>query len=63
MSDAPVLRLSTPGDREIVIARDFRAPRQRVFDAYTKPDLLRRWFGSLGGGYGRLAGLLVTLND
>lgn len=48
MSDAPVLRVSTPGDREIVIARDFRAPRQRVFDAYTKPDLLRRWFGPHG---------------
>lgn len=48
MTDTPMLRVSTPGDREIVIARDFRAPRQLVFDAYTKPDLLRRWFGPLG---------------
>ncbi len=48
MSDAPILRVSTPGDREIVIARDFRAPRQLVFDAYTKPELLRRWFGPHG---------------
>ena len=48
MSDPPVLRVSTPGELEIVVARDFRAPRQLVFDAYTKPELLRRWFGPHG---------------
>jgi uncharacterized protein YndB with AHSA1/START domain len=36
-------KLSTPGDREIQVARDFHAPRQLVFDAFTKPDLERRW--------------------
>jgi uncharacterized protein YndB with AHSA1/START domain len=38
------LKLSTPTDREIVMTREFNAPRQLVFDALTKPELLRRWF-------------------
>jgi uncharacterized protein YndB with AHSA1/START domain len=38
------LQLSTPSDREIVMTRDFKAPRALVFDAYTKPELLMRWF-------------------
>lgn len=37
------LKLTTRGDREIVITREFNAPRQVVFDAFTKPDLIRRW--------------------
>ena len=48
MTDLQGLRLTTPGDREIVMARDFAAPRERLFDAYTKPELLRRWFGPHG---------------
>ncbi|MGD0668068.1 MAG: SRPBCC family protein [Bryobacteraceae bacterium] len=36
-------KVSTPSDREIQITRDFHAPRQLVFDAFTKPDLVRRW--------------------
>ena len=39
----PKLTITTPGDREIVITRAFDAPRRLVFDAYTKPDLVRRW--------------------
>jgi uncharacterized protein YndB with AHSA1/START domain/catechol 2,3-dioxygenase-like lactoylglutathione lyase family enzyme len=34
--------------RDIVITREFAAPRQRVFDAHTKPELLTRWFGPHG---------------
>ena len=36
-------KLSTPSDREIVVERDFDAPRQLVFDAFTRPELVRRW--------------------
>ena len=36
-------KVTTPTDREILIARDFNAPRQLVFDAFTKPELVRRW--------------------
>jgi uncharacterized protein YndB with AHSA1/START domain len=37
-------------DRELVITRVFRARPQTVFDAMTKPELLRRWWAprSLG---------------
>jgi uncharacterized protein YndB with AHSA1/START domain/catechol 2,3-dioxygenase-like lactoylglutathione lyase family enzyme len=33
---------------DIVITREFAAPRQRVFAAHTEPDLLMRWFGPHG---------------
>ncbi|WP_428531825.1 SRPBCC family protein [Rhodopila sp.] len=33
---------------EFVISRVFRAPRPRVWDAWTKPDQLSRWFGPKG---------------
>ena len=37
------LSVTTPSDREIVMKRIFDAPRQMVFDAYTKPELIKRW--------------------
>lgn len=39
------LIITTPGDRQIVITRTFAAPRDLVFLCYSKPDLLRRWYG------------------
>jgi uncharacterized protein YndB with AHSA1/START domain len=48
MLDPPALRVTTPGDREIVMVRDFSAPRALVFDAWTKPHLLARWYGAHG---------------
>ena len=36
-------KVSTPTDREILVTRDFCAPRTLVFDAFTKPELVRRW--------------------
>jgi len=32
-----------PNDLEVVVIRDFRAPRVMVFDAWTKPELMTRW--------------------
>lgn len=43
MKNTGTLQVSTRGDREIVMTRDFAAPRQLVFDAFTKPELVRRW--------------------
>jgi uncharacterized protein YndB with AHSA1/START domain len=37
------LKLEAHGDREIVMTRAFDAPRQLVFEAFTRPDLLRQW--------------------
>jgi uncharacterized protein YndB with AHSA1/START domain len=37
------LKLTTRGDREIVITRAFEAPRKLIFDAFTKPELVKQW--------------------
>ena len=42
------LQVSTPTDREIAMTRVFNAPRHLVFDAFFKPELLKRWFGPRG---------------
>ena len=42
------LIVTTPTDREIVMTRVFDARRRLVFDALTKPELLKRWFGPRG---------------
>ena len=43
MSPAGTLQVTTPSDREIVMTRVLHAPRRLVFDAFTKPELVRRW--------------------
>jgi uncharacterized protein YndB with AHSA1/START domain len=49
MTHPATLQVTTPSDREILITRDFNAPRRLVFDAHTKPELVRRWmFGPDG---------------
>lgn len=40
--------LTTPGDREIHVERVFDAPRERVFAAYTDPELIPQWWGQRG---------------
>ena len=42
------LQVTTPSDREIAMTRVFDAPRSLVFDAWTKPELLKRWLGVFG---------------
>lgn len=37
------LQITLPSDREILFVREFRAPRQLVWDCHTKPELLKRW--------------------
>jgi uncharacterized protein YndB with AHSA1/START domain len=37
------LKITTAGDREVVMTRVFAAPRKLVFDAHTKPELVKRW--------------------
>jgi uncharacterized protein YndB with AHSA1/START domain len=48
MLNTGTLQVSLPTDREIVLTRVFEAPRRLVFDAMTKPELLKRWFGPRG---------------
>jgi uncharacterized protein YndB with AHSA1/START domain len=44
-------RVTTPSDVEIRMTRLFAAPRQLVFEAMTKPEHVKRWWGRLGEGY------------
>ena len=43
MTNPGNLKLAIRGDREIVITRAFDAPRKLVFDAFTKPELVKQW--------------------
>lgn len=44
------LQLTKPSDREFQIKRMFAVPRERVFAAFTEPELLKRWFIGKPGG-------------
>src|SRR5690349_15490768 len=48
MTNTGTLQVATPTSREIVMTRVFDAPRRLVFDAFSKPELLKRWFGPRG---------------
>lgn len=48
MKNTGMLAVATPTPKQIVLTRVFNAPRILVFDAFTKPELLRRWFGPRG---------------
>ncbi|HEX6598590.1 MAG TPA: SRPBCC family protein [Gemmatimonadaceae bacterium] len=37
--------VTSPSDREVRVTRRFNAPRQLVWDAHTKPELVARWQG------------------
>jgi uncharacterized protein YndB with AHSA1/START domain len=39
-------RVELPSDREIVITRSFDAPARLVFDVWTTPEHVRRWWSS-----------------
>ena len=39
------LIVTTPSDLEIVLSRTFDAPRALVFEAFTKPEHVRQWYG------------------
>jgi uncharacterized protein YndB with AHSA1/START domain len=48
MSKTNVTSVHTPTDREIVITRTFDAPRELVWEAWTKPEHLAQWWGPRG---------------
>jgi uncharacterized protein YndB with AHSA1/START domain len=43
MNNMGSFKLTTRGDQEIVLTRDFDAPRRMVFGALTKPELVKQW--------------------
>ena len=43
--------VTLPTDEQILITREFDAPRQLVYKAWTTPELVKRWWS---GGYGEV---------
>jgi uncharacterized protein YndB with AHSA1/START domain len=43
--------VTTPADQEIRMTRLFDAPPELVFEAMTRPEHVRQWWGRLGDGY------------
>ena len=46
--DTRVSTAAEAGERELVITRVLDAPRRRVFQAWTEPDRVARWWGPQG---------------
>jgi uncharacterized protein YndB with AHSA1/START domain len=42
-------KLTLPTDEEILITREFDAPRHLVYKAWTTPELVKRWWSGGGG--------------
>lgn len=49
MTRTAQLRVEAHGDRELVMTRDFDAPRHLVYQALTTPALVKRWLGVMNG--------------
>jgi uncharacterized protein YndB with AHSA1/START domain len=49
--NSDTFNVTTPSDREIRITRLFDAPRELVWEAMSKPEHIKQWWGCLGEGY------------
>ncbi len=47
-NNTSTLTLTLPSDREIVLTREFDAPRHLVFEAFSKPAHMAHWWGKKG---------------
>lgn len=48
MKSLETFTVTTPTDREILLTRDFGAPRAVVFEAWTKAEHVRQWWDPTG---------------
>lgn len=51
MANSDSFQVTTPSDREVQMTRLFNASRERVFEAMTRPEHVKNWWGRLGDGY------------
>jgi uncharacterized protein YndB with AHSA1/START domain len=49
MTHSGAAKVTLPTDQEILITREFAAPRHLVYEAYTTPELIRRWWAGKRG--------------
>ena len=50
-ANSDTFKLTTPSDRAIQMTRLFDAPRHLIFEAMTKPEHIKQWWGLLAEGY------------
>ena len=48
VASSHALTVTTPSEREIVMTRSFDAPRELVFEAHSKPEHMKEWWGPRG---------------
>ena len=51
-------KVTLPADHQILVTREFNAPKRLVWKAYTTPDLIARWWG---GSHGKVTSAEVDL--
>lgn len=51
VANSETFKVTTPSDTDIELTRLFDAPPHLVFEAMSKPEHIRRWWGNLGNGY------------
>jgi len=51
VANSDTFKVTLPSDTEVHFTRLFNAPRHLVFEAMSKPEHIRRWWGNLGDGY------------
>jgi uncharacterized protein YndB with AHSA1/START domain len=58
MSTSDSAQVTLPSDTQILITREFDAPRHLVYRAYTTPELIKRWWA---GDHGTVTSAEVDL--
>jgi uncharacterized protein YndB with AHSA1/START domain len=49
MATSGTAKVTLPADNQLLITREFDAPRRLVWRAYTEPELIRRWWAGQRG--------------
>jgi uncharacterized protein YndB with AHSA1/START domain len=49
MTSSGTAKVTLPTDEQILITREFDAPRELVYEAWTTPELVRRWWSGERG--------------
>ncbi len=49
MASSGAARITLPSDTEILITREFAAPKHLVYQAWTTPELVKRWWAGQRG--------------
>ena len=49
MTGSGTAKVTLPTDEQILITREFDAPKQLVYEAFTTPELVKRWWSAKRG--------------